>query len=134
MLQSHGLPLQFQDRQVRRYTGTEHALPGIGGPVAGQLQRHRTRLLARPGCCLRHARDLAQRQDRLLRRVTLDHQLQPGRAGQLPLQLRGRALGHHASVMDNEDLIAQLLDLRQDMGAENHGVLPGQVANQIANL
>ena len=54
--------------------------------------------------------------------------------GQFPFQLVGRAAGHFAAMVDDEQVVAHLLDFGQDVGAEEDGVIFGQRADEGTDL
>ncbi|MPN02197.1 hypothetical protein SDC9_149411 [bioreactor metagenome] len=64
----------------------------------------------------------------------LCQKLQPVVGGELFLQRRRRVAGHEFPLADNQNLIAYRLDLREDMGAENHGMFLGKCVDQLADL
>src|SRR5215472_4447627 len=52
------------------------------------------------------------------------------RVGELPDLVEG----HHASLVDDQHPLAGHGDLREEMGAEDNGVLSGQALDQLARL
>src|SRR6185437_16579174 len=50
------------------------------------------------------------------------------------LKIDDRIRRHHATLVDDDDLLAGLLHFRQDVRAENDGVLAGEVLDQIAGF
>ena len=49
-------------------------------------------------------------------------------------RLLHRIGGHHLAFVDDDHLLAGLLDFRQDVGAQNDGVIAGKALDQIARL
>src|ERR1700733_8813428 len=55
-------------------------------------------------------------------------------AARLRLQVAHRIGCHQLALVDDDDLLAGLFDLRKDMSAEDNGVIPGQALDQVAGF
>jgi len=50
------------------------------------------------------------------------------------LQIAHGIRGHQLALVDNDDTFAGLFDFRQDVGAQNNGVVAGEALDQVARL
>ena len=102
--------------------------------VALRRARHPDARLA--GCLLDLDRnDSGERREAVPRRDrTREYGMDDGCAGQPAAELRRRALGHDPPPVDDENAVADRLDLGQDVRREQHGAIPTEVANRLADL
>src|SRR5271170_8050662 len=110
-LQLSLLALHFKDQALLFAFGTRHAADS-GDTFEFLLHQHGFRLAIA-------ARNLEQKSFGAAR---------PG------LQVAHRIGRYQLALVDDDDLLAGLFDLRQDMSAEDNGVIPGQALDQVSGF
>ena len=111
------------------HAAAEHVLPGVR--ALGKAQRIAEALRILGAGDAGHARNLAQPRLRIPRP---QRQPQHVPAREARTQVLRRTHGHQLAVGDDHHVVAHLVDLGQDVAAEDDRVLPAQLADQVADL